>query len=200
MDACIKIFKKDLKYNRTCYTAKLPFTDNTIALPDNYLLTKKRTENLIKLLQKYEKLLKDYNAILSKHIEEGILEDVTNETYVTNCHYLPHHPVLREDGLTTKIRIVFGASAKYHDEKSLNDILDKGILLEFCVGKIDLIGGIKQTFLQIFFYKNDQIYLRLSWLDNGNDPAPKIKIFHFTLLAFGLSSDHLFLTVQSKLI
>ena len=80
MDACIKIFKKDLKYNRTCYTAKLPFTDNTIALPDNYLLTKKRTENLIKRLQKYEKLLKGYNAILYKHIEEGILEDVTNET------------------------------------------------------------------------------------------------------------------------
>ena len=79
--------------------------------------------------------------LTKKRIEEGILEDVTNETYVTNCHYLPHHPVLREEGLTTKIRIVFGASAKYHDEKSLNDILDKGMLLRFCVGKIGLIGG-----------------------------------------------------------
>ena len=63
---------------------------------------------------------------MSEYIKEGILEDVTNETYVTNCHYLPHRPVVREDRLATKIRTVFDAWAKYHDEKSLNDILDKG--------------------------------------------------------------------------
>ena len=31
--------------------AKLPFADNPIVLPDNYLLTKKKTENLSKRLQ-----------------------------------------------------------------------------------------------------------------------------------------------------
>ena len=88
------------------------------------MLTKKRTENLIKPLQKDKKFLKDYDAILSEYIQEGILEDVTDETYVTNCHYLTH-PVVREDRSTIKIRILFDASAKYHNEKSLNDILDK---------------------------------------------------------------------------
>ena len=83
------------------------------------MLTKKRTENLIKPLQKDKKFLKDYDAILSEYIQEGILEDVTDETYVTNCHYLTHHPV----------RILFDASAKYHNEKSLNDVLDKALCL-----------------------------------------------------------------------
>ena len=63
---------------------------------------------------------------MSEYIKEGILEDVTNETHIINYHYVPHRPVVREDQLTTKIRIVFDASAKYHGEKSLNHILDKG--------------------------------------------------------------------------
>ena len=63
------------------------------------------------------------------------------------------------------------------------------ILLRFRVGKIGLIGDIKQTFLQIYIDKNDQNYLRLLWLDNVNDPAPKIKILRFTHLVFGLSSS-----------
>ena len=118
-------------------------------------------------LQKDKKLLKDYDDILSEYIKEVILEDVTNKTYVTNCHYLPHRPVVREDRSTTKIRIVFDASAKYQDEKSLNDILDKGsrllpylfdILLRFCVGKNGLIGDIKQTFLQIYMNKIICVY------------------------------------------
>lgn len=50
------------------------------------MLSKNRTKNLIKHLQNDKKLLKDYNVILSKYIKEGILGDVTNETYFTNCH------------------------------------------------------------------------------------------------------------------
>ena len=66
--------------------------------------------------------MKDYDAVLSEFIKEGIFEDVTNETYVTNCHYLPRLPVVGEDRSTTKIRIAFDALAKYHDEKHFNDV------------------------------------------------------------------------------
>ena len=137
--------------------------------------------------------MKDYDAVLSEYIKEGILEDVTNETYVTNCHYLPRLPVVGEDQSTTKIRIAFDALAKYHDEKHFNDVLDKGpcllpylfdMLLKFCVGKIGLIGDIKQAFFQICIHKNDKNYLRLLCFDNANDLAPKIKILCFTRLVF----------------
>ena len=37
---CIKIFKKNLKYNGTPNTAKVPFTDNPIVLPDDYVIKK----------------------------------------------------------------------------------------------------------------------------------------------------------------
>ena len=143
----------------------------------------------------------------SEYIKECILEDVTNETYVTNSLYLPHRPILREDRWTTKIITVFDASVKYHNEKSLGDILDKGpcllpylfdILLRFRVGKIGSIGDIKQAFLQICTDKNDRNYSRLLWFDNVNDTAPKIKILCFTCLVFRLSSSPFILNSTVK--
>ena len=41
-------------------------------------------------------------------------------------HYLPHRGVVREDHDTTKLRIIFDASAKIRNELSLNDILYSG--------------------------------------------------------------------------
>ena len=40
-------------------------------------------------------------------------------------HYIPHHPVIRDDKTTTKIRTVFDTSSR-GNEPSLNDCLYKG--------------------------------------------------------------------------
>ena len=41
-------------------------------------------------------------------------------------YYLPHHGVLKEDSLTTKLRAVFNGSALTTSGKSLNDIMHIG--------------------------------------------------------------------------
>ena len=41
-------------------------------------------------------------------------------------YYLPHHGVLREDSLTTKLRAVFNGSALSTNGNSLNDIMHTG--------------------------------------------------------------------------
>ena len=83
---------------------------------------------------------------------------------VTQRSYISDKP--RESLKLPKIRIVFDASAKYHDEKSLSEPLDKGpcllpylfnILSRFRVVKIGLIGDIKQAFLQICIEKTAKI-------------------------------------------
>lgn len=44
------------------------------------------------------------------------------DTYSLPNYFLPHHGVFREHSTTTKLRVVFDASAKTTSGKSLNDI------------------------------------------------------------------------------
>ena len=69
-------------------------------------------------------------------------------------HYLPHHPVIRTDKSTSRVRIVYDASAK-RDDPSLNDCLETGpntlpqiidILLRFRLNKIVLKTGVYKCF------------------------------------------------------
>ena len=50
-----------------------------------------------------------------------IRQGITTEGY-----YLPHHSVRKENSLTTKLRVVFDASAKTSTGLSLNDALMTG--------------------------------------------------------------------------
>ena len=54
----------------------------------------------------------------------GIMESAPENFEPGNCHYIPHHPVVNENKDTTKVRIVFDASAK-SEGPSLNDCLYK---------------------------------------------------------------------------
>ena len=72
--------------------------------------------------------------------------------------YLPHHPVVKENRETSKVRIVFDGSSKYKGEPSINELLESGpcllplfydIFLRFRLEPIAIIAHNKQAFLQI---------------------------------------------------
>lgn len=53
-------------------------------------------------------------------------EDGRYKVTRSRTHYLPHHTVVHHDKLTTKLHIVYDASAGSNDSPSLNDCLQKG--------------------------------------------------------------------------
>ena len=79
-------------------------------------------------LKKDENILQEYDSIFKAQLEAGIIELVPkDEEDFEGAHFLPHHGGLREDGETTKLRIVFDGSARaYKSHYSLNDCLEKG--------------------------------------------------------------------------
>ena len=183
------------EYNR--YEVRLPFKEIHPLIHDNFELFKKRLLNLHQKLKDNSDLLKAYNDIFLEQKQNGIIEEVMSPGKLGETHYIPHHPVIRDDKTTTKIRIVFDASAR-DNGPSLNDCLYKGphltpllydILLRFRSHVVALTCDIEKAFLQINVNENDGDYLRFLWFDNIFSDQPKIVRNGFATVVFGVTSS-----------
>ena len=104
---------------------------------------------------------------------------------------LPHFPVVKEDRVTTKVRVVFDAAAK-HDGKSLNDAIWPGpklqrdlvhVLTRFRRAPVALSADISEMFLQVELQEKDCLYHRFLWRDFDTSRAPDV--YEFQRLLFG---------------
>ena len=89
------------------------FTENPENLPDNYILAKKRTKNLVSKLRKNPEELRENDNIINDCLKDDILEEVSPINKTDAVHCLPHRAVAKKERETTKSRIAFDASAKY---------------------------------------------------------------------------------------
>ena len=195
---------KKIKFNGERYETPLPWKQSHDTLPDNYVNSKNRLLSLMKRLRKNPELFKEYDNIIKEQEKEGIIEQ-TPENHTTvpgQVHYLPHHPVVREDKETSKVRIVYDASSKQHGQPSLNDCLETGpnllpqiidVLIRFRSNKIGLISDIKKAFLNVGIRAIDRDVLRFLWVNDINVVNPEIIIRRFTRVIFGSTSSQFLL-------
>ena len=136
------------------YQVNLPFKDNRRFMEDNYTVAERRLTTLKRKLDKNPDLMTQYDGIMQKQLENGIIERAINEPTIGEVTYLPHQAVLRNDKVTTKVRIVFNCSIR-NKGPSLNECLHKGptmtpllfdVLLRLRVGKIDLAADISRAY------------------------------------------------------
>ncbi|XP_028413520.1 uncharacterized protein LOC114536353 [Dendronephthya gigantea] len=120
-------FTQEVHFNGDRYEAKLPFKDEHPLLPDNYSICEKRLGSLIKRLRATPSVLQEYHKVIEDQLNTGVVELVEEVDGKSpgHVHYLPHKEVVRNDKDTTKLRIVYDASAK-KTGPSLNDCLYVG--------------------------------------------------------------------------
>ena len=110
-------------------------------------------------------------------------------------HYIPHRPVIKEERVTTKIRIVYDASARISsDAPSLNDCLHIGpsllpdlnaLLMKFRVPQIAMTADIEKASLQV---EVDRDATRFLWIKNLQEPINaerNIECYRFRRVLFG---------------
>ena len=130
--------------------------------------------SVLKHLKKTPELLQEYNYIIEEQSERGIVSDIdlNAPVAVRKLHYLPHHPVIRADKDTTKVRIVYDASCK-STGPSLNDCLHSGpsliseipdVLVRFRYHKVALVSDIEKAFLMVQVAEPDRDVLRFLWV------------------------------------
>ena len=176
----------------------LPWKEAHAALPMHYDLSLKRLTGLLRRLRQTPDILQQYDAVIKEQLEKGIVEVVEKgKPHGNQIHYLPHHPVIREDKLTTKVRVVYDASAKTSGP-SLNECLYAGpkfdqhildILLRFRLHKTALAADIEKAFLMVSVTPGGRDVLRFLWVDDIEKKLPEILILRFTRVVFGVSSS-----------
>ncbi|XP_015760498.1 PREDICTED: uncharacterized protein LOC107339715 [Acropora digitifera] len=121
-------FKERVTFKNQRYEVDLPWKEAHDPLPDNRSLSQRRLQSLLKRLSLKPELLKECDRVIKEQLDKGIIERVDQSEKVQPCrqiHYLPHHCVVREGKSTTKLRIVYNASAK-ENGPALNDCLHTG--------------------------------------------------------------------------
>ena len=97
------------------YETGLPWRGDHPTLPNNKTGSLKRLDSTIRKLEK-KGILEQYDAIIKDQLAENIVEPV-GEHVVGREFYIPHKPVIRETAESTKLRIVYDASAKAHAKR-----------------------------------------------------------------------------------
>ena len=201
-------FEEKISFENQRYEVHLPWKTPHPILPDNYDLSVKRLTNLLKRLRQDPEVLREYDSVIREQLSKGIVEIVEKpeDGDVGKIHYIPHHAVIRRVKATTKLRVVYDASART-EGASRNDCLYAGpplaenifdILLRFRAIRVALTGDVEKAFLMVGMAKEDRDVLRFLWVDDVQKNSPEIVILRFTRVVFGVSSSPFLLNATLK--
>ncbi|XP_073961934.1 uncharacterized protein [Choristoneura fumiferana] len=106
-----------------------------------------------------------------------------------NAVCLPHHPVVKMDRETTKVRVVFDASCKGKNGISLNDDLMIGpklqpdlrhLVMKWRMYPICLVSDIVKMYRQVKVTEEDADFQRILWRENSNEVLKEYKLLRVT--------------------
>ena len=175
------------------YETTLPWKANHSPLPSNKEGSLKRLKNLTRKLQR-EDLTDEYDGIIQEQLTEGVIEKAPPVSQPEKEFYIPHKCVIRKSAETTKMRIVYDASARATpNSPSLNDCLYSGpplqnrlwdVLVQQRAYPVVLAGDIQKAFLQIRIHESERDALRFHW---QTDCTSEVETYRFTRVLFGLA-------------
>lgn len=185
------------------YVAALPLKTEASALGNSFNMARKRFYSLERKLKSLPNVKLLYDDVIRDYLKNNyisLVQNIVPECTLPkqNCkeremeYYIPHHAVIREDKVTTKLRVVLDASACTDNGTSLNDILYAGpvlqadlfnILLNFRLFCVAVSADVKSMYLRIGIRSQDRSLQRILYRFNEEE---ELQIYQFSVLPFGL--------------
>ena len=205
----LKSFENSVEFKGRRYAVALPFKSDAPKLASNYPQARLRLMSCERSLSKDASKRASYTAAIEDYVKNGFARELTEQELKTledkPRYFVPHHPVFKESSSSTKVRIVFDASAKDGQGNSLNNCLLKGpnllpdivaVLLRFRMHKIALNGDLRKMFCQTLVVPDHQRYQLYLW--RGCNARIKPRVYAMERLMFGVTSSP-FLAIQTVL-
>nr|CAD2156491.1 unnamed protein product [Meloidogyne enterolobii] len=201
----LDLFNSAIRRNENgSYIVKWPWKIERDSLPSNFSLAYKRFLNLMDKLKKNPDLLDKYEEIINNDLERGVIEKAERKKGEIE-HFLPHHPVIN----TKKVRIVYDASAKMREGKSLNECLYRGpiimpdlagLLIRFRVPKIAMWADIEKAFHTLELEEEDREVTKFIWVKSTKKPisTQNIQYLRFVKVPFGVISSPFLLSATVR--
>ena len=178
------------------FYVRLPFKADGHLLGQSRVSAMRRFINLENKLKGENLLNVRYSDFVNEFLKLGHLEKVPDgELDNVNHYYMPHHCVLKDASTTTKLRVVFDASAKTKTGLSLNDCLMVGpklqhdlssIVIRFRFFKVALSADVAKMYRQVGLDPRDRDFMRLLWRFSEDEP---VQTFCLMCVIYGVASS-----------
>ena len=183
----ISLVRSNMQKCESGYIVQLPFKDDTHPSV-NYRTARGQLNHLVQRAENDEQFGQHYSKVVSTYVDKEFIEQIPN--HPVEGHYMPHHAVFKKSA-TTPLRIVFNASSKPNEGKSLNDCLLTGpsltaklheILVQFCQGAHAVTAGISKAFHRIIVEPEHRKFLKFLW---QNLETHELLTYQFKVVLFG---------------
>lgn len=174
---------------------RLPFTSDQLRVfTDSKVIALNQFLHLEKRLHRNSTYLNEYVDFLHAYETLGHMKPLAEFTSDNTGYYIPHHAVLREDSITSHLRVVFNASQKSTSGESLNNYLLPGPKLQTDLSSIILrwrqfayvmIADIEKMYCQILVHPNDTKYQKILWRVH---PSELIRAYELLTVTYGTTS------------
>ncbi|XP_076280097.1 uncharacterized protein LOC143208966 [Lasioglossum baleicum] len=173
------------------FIVRLPFNrrEPDDLLGDSFRGAAASLRRLTSKLQRDKKIQDEYTTFVREYESLGHMTRFS--PIVVTRTFIPHRAVVREESLTTKLRVVFNASSKTTSGYSLNDLLHVGpklqleiskILLDWRLHQYVLVADIEKMFRQIIVHPDDRKYQCILW---ENESSAEIEAYELNTVTYG---------------
>ena len=166
LDVCREFQENITRGSDGRYEVGVPWIPGVELSNTNEEPSRRRLCNVERKLKRNEGLKLEYEKIVAEQLEQGIVEKVPEQPTGERVFYMPHKPVARETASTTKVRMVFDASAKPHSlANSVNESMHTGPPLQSLLWDVMvrarmsthlLLADLQKAFLQISIKEEDR--------------------------------------------
>ena len=199
----ISLVRSNMQKSESGYIVRLPFKDDTRPSV-NYRTARGQLNHLVQRAENDEQFGQHYDKVVGSYVEKKFIEQIPN--HPIEGHYMPHHAVFKKSA-TTPLRIVFNASSRPNEGRSLNDCLMTGpsliaklheILVQFRQGTYAVTADISKAFHRIIVDEDHRKFLKFLWI---NLESQELLTYQFKVVLFGATCSPYLLqeTLQTHL-